>query len=80
LTSRFREDEAIRRAQPGPRARFIVRGELVAQGEFLEGELAVAGAEEREEAEQVEGEGDYRAEIVSGSEPEDQPLARRTEF
>ena len=36
-------EEAIRRAKLGPRLRPPVHGELVAQGEVLEGELAVAG-------------------------------------
>jgi hypothetical protein len=40
----------------------------------------VAAAEEREESKQVEQEGDHRAGIVSGSEPTDQPLGRRTGF
>ena len=31
-------EEAIRLAQPGPRERSLVHGELVAQGEVLEGE------------------------------------------
>jgi hypothetical protein len=33
---------------------------LVAQGEVLQGELAVAAAEEREESKQVEQEGDHQ--------------------
>jgi hypothetical protein len=47
------------------------------QGEVLQGELAVAAAEEREEAKQVEQEGDHRAVIVAGSELTVHPLARR---
>ena len=50
------------------------------QGEVLEGEVAVVAAEEREEAKQVEQEGDHRAGIFSGSEPTDQPLALRRSF
>jgi hypothetical protein len=50
------------------------------QGEVLEGQLAVAAAQEREESEQMEQEGDHRAGIFSGSEPTDQPFAHRTEF
>ena len=73
-------EEAISRAQSGPGRRSLVHGELLAQGEVLEGELAVAAAEEREEAKQVEQEGDHRAGIVSGSEPTDQPLAAGREF
>jgi hypothetical protein len=34
---------------------------LLPQGEVLEGELAVAAAQEREEPERVEQEGDHRA-------------------
>jgi hypothetical protein len=44
------------------------------KGEVLEGELAVAAAQEREESEQMEQEGDHRAGIFSGSKPTDQPL------
>ncbi len=54
----------------------VVHGELLVQGEVLQGELAVAAAEEREEAKQVEQEGDHRAVIVAGSEPTDQRLDR----
>jgi len=48
---------------------------VLPQGEVLEGELAMATAEEREEAKQVEQEGAHRAEILSGSAPTDQSLA-----
>jgi hypothetical protein len=47
----------------------------VTQGEVLQGELAVAAAEEREESKHVEQEGDHRAGILSGSERTGQPLA-----
>src|SRR5467141_823738 len=63
-----------------PVRRPLVDGQLLPQGEVLEGELAVAAAQEREESEQMEQEDDHRARIVSGSEPTDQPLAHRTEF
>ena len=56
-----------------PRHRLLVDGELVAQGQVLDGELAMA-AEEREESEQVEQERDHRAEILAGSAPADQRL------
>jgi len=59
-------EEAIRAAQPRPGRRSRVHGELVVQGEVLQGEMAVAAAEEREESKQVEQEGDHRAGIVSG--------------
>jgi len=49
---------------------------LLAQGQVLEGELAMAAEEEGEEPKQVEQESDHRAEIVAGSEPTDQPLGR----
>lgn len=44
----------IRRAQSGPRRGSRVHGELLAQGEVLDRELAVAAAEERERAKSVE--------------------------
>jgi len=52
LTNCFREEEAIRRAKLEPGRRPPVHGELVARGKVFEGELAVAVAEEREEAKQ----------------------------
>ena len=48
---------------------FWLDGELLMQGEVLQGELAVATAEEREDSQGL-----------SGSEPRDQQLGRRTEF
>ena len=57
-------EEAIRRAESGPGHRSLVDGELLAQGQVLEGELAVAAEEEGEEPKQVEQEGDHRAGIV----------------
>src|SRR2546422_5840414 len=59
---------------PTQKRRSVVRS-LVAQGHVLEGELAMAAAEEREESKQVEQEGGHRAEILSGSAPTDQRLA-----
>ena len=41
------------RAQPRPARRPLVHGELLAQGEVLQGELALAAAEEREESKQT---------------------------
>ena len=58
-----------------PVRRPLVDGQLLPQGEVLEGELAVAAEQELEESKQVEQEKDHRAGIVSGSEPTDQPLA-----
>jgi len=45
--------EAIRRAKPGPGHRPLVYGELLAQSQVLEGELAVAADEEGQESKQV---------------------------
>jgi hypothetical protein len=59
LTNRFREEQAIRCAQPGPAHRSLVHGDLVTQGEILEGELAKAAAEEGKEMKQVEQEDDH---------------------
>ncbi|MGH7331931.1 MAG: hypothetical protein ACREKS_04125 [Candidatus Rokuibacteriota bacterium] len=49
----------------GPPA--VVYRELVAQGEVLEGEVAVAAAEDREELEEANQESDRRACTVAGS-------------
>ena len=68
-------EDAIRRAKLGPRLRPPVHGELVAQGEVLKGELAMAAAEEGEKSKQVKEEGDHRAGILSESASTDQRLA-----
>ena len=70
----------IKRVKPGPGHLSPVYGELVAQGEVLECELAMAAAEEWEESKQAGQEGDHRVRIFSGSEPTDQPLGRRAGF
>ena len=75
MTNRFREEEAIRRAQLGSGRRSFVHRQLLPQGKVLDRELAVAAEEEREESKHVEQEGDHRAEILSGSAPIDQQLA-----
>ena len=46
-------EEAISPAKRGPGRRSLVHGELLAQGEVLQGELAVAAADEREESKQT---------------------------
>jgi len=46
--------QAIQRTELRPGYRSLVDGELLAQGQVLEGELAVAADEEGEEPEQVE--------------------------
>ena len=53
--------EAIAPSKSRPIRRSLVDGQLLPQGEVLEGELAVAAAQEREEPEQMEQEGDHRA-------------------
>ena len=53
-------EEPLAAAQRRPVRRSLVHGELLVQGQVLEGELAVAPAEEGEETEQVEQEGDHR--------------------
>jgi len=72
--------EPIAPLKPRPVHRPLVDGQLLPQGEVLEGELAVAAEQEREESEQMDQEDDHRARIFSGSEQTDQPLAHRTEF
>jgi hypothetical protein len=62
-----------------PGRRSFVDGELVAQGQVLNGELAVAAEEDGEEPKQVEQDSDHR-EIVAGSGPADQLLGRRPGF
>jgi len=52
-------EQTILRMEPRPGRRSLVDGELLAQGQVLEGELAVAADEEGEEPEQVAGEGDH---------------------
>jgi hypothetical protein len=73
-------EKAVRRTKLGPGHRSLIDGELFAQGQVLEGELAMAAKEEGEEPKQVEQERDHRAGIVSGSMLRDQSLAGRTEF
>ena len=46
--------QAVQRTELRPGYRSLVDGELLAQGQVLEGELAVAADEEGEEPEQVE--------------------------
>jgi hypothetical protein len=72
--------EPVATAQPRAGHRPPVHGELLAQGEVLEGKLPVAAAEEREESERGEQRADHKPAMASGSEPRDQPLGRRMEF
>jgi hypothetical protein len=52
-------EQTIRRVEPRPRRRSLVDGELLVQGQVLEGELALAADEEGDEPEQVKYEGDH---------------------
>jgi hypothetical protein len=54
LTNRFREEEAIKSAEGRPGQRSFVHGELLTQGQILEGQLAVAAKDEREKPKHVE--------------------------
>ena len=54
-------EEAVAPSKSQPIRRSLVDGQLLPQGEVLEGEMVVAAAQEREEPEQVEEEGDHRA-------------------
>jgi hypothetical protein len=47
-------EQAVSRTEPRPGSRSFVDGDLLAQSKVLEGELAVAADEEREEPEHVE--------------------------
>ena len=63
-----------------PGHRLLVDGELVAQGQVLQGDMAVSAAEEGKQSKQAEQEGDHRAEIFSGSAPPDQSLGAGWRF
>ena len=52
-------EQAVSRAQLWAGQRSLVDGELLAQGQVLERELAMAAEEEGEEPEQVKYEGDH---------------------
>jgi len=73
-------EKAVRRTKLGSGCHSLVHSELLAQGQVLEGELAVAAEEEGQETEQVEQEGDHRAGIVSGTKLTDQRPVCRTGF
>jgi hypothetical protein len=56
-------EQAVGRAELWPRSRSLVHGELLAQGQVLESELAVAADEEGEEPEDVEYESDHESRL-----------------
>ena len=57
-------EQTIHRVEPWPGRRSLIDGELLAQGQVLEGEPAVAADEEGEEPEQGSRRADHRAGIV----------------
>jgi hypothetical protein len=73
-------EKPVRRTKPRPSCRSLVDGELLAQGQILDGEPAVATEEDWEKPKQVEQESDHRVRIVSGSALRHQLLACRTRF
>src|SRR5439155_5191227 len=73
-------EKPISRAELRPGHRSLVDGELLVQGEVLEGELAVAATKKGQEAKQLEQEGDHRTRMFSGSEPAGQPLPGARNF
>src|SRR5439155_3370044 len=76
-------DSATQKVGPAhlrPGHRPLVDSELVAQGQVLQGDMAVSAAEEGKQSKQAEQESNHRAGIFSGSAPPDQSLGRRTEF
>src|SRR5262249_7924364 len=73
-------EEAVTLAESRAGHRALVDGELLPQGEVLEGELAMAAEEGGEKPKQLEQECNHRANILSGSEARTQPLGRRMQF
>jgi hypothetical protein len=59
LDRQTQKSRSLRQFRPGHRS--LIHGELVAQGEVLQGGPTMAAAEEREETKQVEQEGDHQA-------------------
>jgi len=56
-------EQAVSRAELRPGRCSLVHGELLAEGQVLEGELAVAAEEEGKEPEQVEYESDHESQL-----------------
>src|SRR5438445_3592083 len=70
-------DSATQKVGPAylrPGHRFLVDSELVAQGQVLQGDMAVSAAEEGKQSKQAEQERNHRAGIFSGSALPDQSL------
>src|SRR5206468_11595966 len=73
-------EQSVARAHLRPRHRLLVDGELVAQGQVLQGDMAVSTVEEGKQSRQAEQEGDHRVEIFSGSASPDQSLGAGRSF
>src|SRR5262249_7135392 len=73
-------EPSITPAELRPRRCPLVHGKLLTQRQVLEGEGAVAAAEERKESNEVKQGGDHRSEILPGAELPDQSLGRRMAF
>jgi hypothetical protein len=72
-------EQAVGRAELRAGRRSLVDGELLAQGQILEGELAVAAEEDGKQAQQVKYESDHDPELWS--DPPDRSITcRRTAF
>src|SRR6266550_477273 len=67
-------EESVGPAHLRPGHRLLVDSELVAQGQALQGDMAVSAAEEGKQSKQAEQESNHRAGIFSGSAPSDQSL------
>src|SRR5438093_9565530 len=67
-------EESVGPAHLRPGHRPLVDSELVAQGQVLQGDMAVSAAEEGKQSKQAEQESNHRAGIFSGSAPPDQSL------
>src|SRR5207245_6477639 len=73
-------EESVAPAHLWPGHRLLVDGELVAQGQVLQCDLAVSAEEEGKQSKQAEQEGDHRAGIFSGSAPPDQSFGAGRSF
>ena len=73
-------EESVAPAHLRPSHRLRVDGELVAQRQVLQCDMAVSAAEEGKQSKQAEQKGDHRAESFSGSAPPDQSLGAGRNF
>src|SRR6266436_2256869 len=73
-------EESVAPAHLRPGHHLLVDGELVAQGQVLQGDMAVSAAEEGKQSKQPEQECDHRAGIFSGSAQPEQSLGAGRSF